>query len=138
MSFRTYDELHKVTQLLNDRPNTQKTFDYKCNALFIMTRCLPPIYFSSFTEKLLIHITAQAYSIQDDSMVYIFCHVVTTIIKRKKKGTKRKNFLLVMRTLRLYCLNNCPMYYTAALTKVTVLYIPSLVLIYLITGSYTF
>lgn len=40
-----------------------------------------------------------------------------------------------MRTLRVYSLNNFQLYHTAVLTLLIMLYITSLVFIYLITGS---
>ena len=43
-----------------------------------------------------------------------------------------------MRTLRIESLKNIEIYYTSVLTIVTMLYITSLVLIYLITGSLYF
>lgn len=56
-------------------------------------------------------------------------HHLIDIIKRKER---RKNvFLLVKRTLRLYSLNIFPIYHTAVLAIVIILYIASLVLIYL-------
>ena len=44
-------------------------------------------------------------------------------------------FYLMMRTLRIYSLNNFQIHHTAMLTVVIILYITPLVLIYLITGS---
>ena len=51
------------------------------------------------------------------------------------KKKKKKFFSLVMGTLSIYCLNNFPMYHTAVLTTVIMLYIISLVLIYFIIGG---
>ena len=48
---------------------------------------------------------------------------------------EKKFFPLVMRSLRISSVNNFPVYNTAVLAIVVVLYITSLVLIYLITGS---
>ena len=69
-------------------------------------------------------------------MTYMYFDMMTTIclvniyhlINTKKK-------ILVMRTLRVYSLNNFHRYHSAVSATVIVLYVPSLVLMYLITGS---
>ena len=61
--------------------------------------------------------------------------LVNIIISCRYNKKKRKKFLLVMRTLRIYSLENFPICHTAMLTIVTMLSITALVLIYLITGS---
>ena len=56
-------------------------------------------------------------------------------LQLKKERKKAKIFLLVMRTLRIYSLNNFPIYHIAVLAIIIMLYITYLVLIYLITGN---
>jgi len=54
---------------------------------------------------------------------------------KKKKMKKKKYFFFVMRNLNIYPFNNFLIYYTLPLAIVIILYITSLVLIYLITES---
>ena len=56
------------------------------------------------------------------------------VYNKKKRKKKEKNFLFVLRTLGIYSLNNFPIYHSAVLTIIIMLYITSLLLIYLITG----
>ena len=61
-------------------------------------------------------------------------HPHRNTIKRKEEK-KENHFLLAMRTLGIYPLNNFLVYLTALLALVIMLYITSLVLISLMTGS---
>lgn len=56
-------------------------------------------------------------------------------IYNKKRRKNKIKFLVVMRILCIYSLYNFPTYHIAVLVIVTILHIPSLVLLYLITGS---
>ena len=75
-------------------------------------------------------------------MIYVHSEIITTIIiqltsiflyrhskrKRKKKKKGKKCFLFVMRVLRVYSLNSCPMYHIAVFAVIIMLYVISLVL----------
>ena len=53
----------------------------------------------------------------------------------QKQFLKSRKNSPVLRTFRIYSLNNFPMYHTAVLAIVIMWYITSLILIYLKTGS---
>ena len=82
------------------------------------------------------------------SMMVWFTYVVNDFHQRFSKHPsshidtitrkRRKKFLLVMRTLRIYSFNNLPIHCTGVLAMVTTLYIPSLVLFCLITAGFNF
>lgn len=71
----------------------------------------------------------------DSTNIYLSSHIDT--IKRKKKRIKEKKFS-PNHSLRIYSLNSFTIYYTELLAIVIMLYIISIVPIYLITVSLYF
>lgn len=71
-------------------------------------------------------------------LIYLWCEMITTVGLvniRLLKIKVNSLFLLVMKPLRIYSLNNIPIYHTAVLAIGIMLYITTLVLTYLTTAS---
>ena len=81
----------------------------------------------------------QSKGIQCGGVIYIYCEMITTVglvdIRHLTDTMKRKtNFLLVMSMHGVYSLNSFPIFHVAVWSIVIMWYLPSLVIIYLISG----